>query len=159
MFSFWKADKKGELQGHKTLKIKGQRFVIRKLNPLLDFSPEKMPQIFSSQSSRRKAPATPPEIDEKKVIADMMTVVEVGMVGIIGAGSEIIALVPVGKAELKGRENGITVEDLFRDPDVGARLYWEIMSHSMDKFTGLKKVFFSLLNKHLFYTLSPKNTA
>lgn len=140
------------MQGHKRLTLKGQRFVIRKLNPMIDFAPEKMPQIFSAHNPRRKAPATPPEIDEKKVMSDMMMIVEAGTVGIVGAKSEVVPLASVGKGDQKGREDWITVEDLFRDQEVGLKLYREIMVHALDHFSGIRKVFFYLLTRRMYFT-------
>lgn len=125
---------KQELQGHKKIRVCNSNFTIRRINPLIDFDAEHMPQIFTSFQSARKTDKTP--YDSKAIIAQMMKVVEAGLVD--------PPLVPVGKGAEKGKENGITIEDIFRDEDCGVRLYSEIMLHSLNKFSGLKKLFFSV---------------
>lgn len=145
---FSKRDMKQDLQGHKTVKIHGHRFVIRKLNPLIDFNFQNMPQIFSSFVSRRKTEPEP--ADPSRMLEQMMAVVNAGIVE--------PELVPVGKGDKKGKEAGITVEDLFRDAEIGSKLYTEIMLHSMNRFRGLKGVFFSLKNRLKFYITLAKIT-
>lgn len=152
---FWRKDKKAELQGHKEVTLKGQTFIIRKINPLMDFPPERMPQIFSHWQSRRRAEAP---MDESRAMKDMMAVVEAGVVG-IKTGRDVLPLVEVGKGGARGREPGLTVEDIFRDQEVGVSLYLEIFQHTLNRFSGLRKVFFSLQSKLLWFTLLRKSTA
>ena len=58
-------------------------------------------------------------------------------------------LVPIGIGEFRGKEAGITVEDIFRDEQTGIKLYWEIIQHSLLRFRGIKELFFWLLIKRL----------
>ena len=139
---------KADLQGHKTIKISGSRYVIRKINPLLDFDVDNMPQIFSYHLLYRGK--TPPMNDQqkKKTQDDMKMIVQAGLIS--------PHLVSMGKGDLRGKEDGITVDDLFRDLDMGLRLYVEIMSHSLSVFKGSKGVFFSIKQKLLLFIGWPK---
>lgn len=118
---------KNRLREHRTVWISGVKFVIRKINPLLDFAPDKMPQIFtdiySQRQANRTAPLTIPEI--RKYHDDMMNVVKAGLIN------------PVLGEKL-------SVEDIFSNPDVGSRLFQEILIHSLNRFRGLRGVFFSI---------------
>ena len=134
---FSKNPTKETLQGRKAVTVCGSKFVIRRINPLLDFPMERMPQVFTSFVSKRKQAETLPQ-DQKKILEEMRLVVEAGLVD--------PELVPRGK-------EGITVEDIFRDTDCGVRLYWEILWHSMYRLKGLKGVFFSIGKRLLLSTL------
>lgn len=140
---------KEKLQGSKTIKVCTSRFTIRRINPLLDFGLEHMPQVFTSFQSARKTDKSP--YDPKAIVEQMMRVVEAGVVE--------PPLVPVGKGDKRGHEDGLTVEDLFRDEECGFKLYSEIMLHSLNKFSGLKKVFFSLKMRLLWFIAWLKLTA
>jgi hypothetical protein len=142
-------NQKEQLQGHKIVKVCTSKFVIRRINPLLDFNLESMPQIFSSFQTRRKTEKAP--YDPKLIVEQMMRVVEKGLVS--------PELVPVGVGDKRGKEDGITVEDIFRDEECGFKLYSEIMFHSLNKFSGLKKVFFSMKLKAVYYINLLKLTA
>ena len=125
---FWgKEPTKGTLEGRKVVVIDGSKYVIRKVNPLLDFNESGMPQIFAHFVSRRKAEKAD---DPRRHLKDLYSVLEAGVV--------FPALVPDGK-------DGITARDIFRDMDHGMRLYWEIITHSMNKFKGLRGIFFSVM--------------
>ena len=123
----------------------GLNFTIRKVNPLIHFSYDKIPQIFSQYSTKRR-----PDIDLTnpaviaKTFEDMKSVVAAGLVK--------PELVPVGKGELKGKEGGITIDDIFIDEETGVKLYLEIIAHSLNKFKGLKAVFFSIKIRRLLFT-------
>jgi hypothetical protein len=125
---------KERLEGQKKVIIFGHQYTIRKVNPLLDFHPDKMPSVFSSFQSRRKAGANAKSemSDPHKVIEDMMMVVKAGLVC-----PELV----------DDSAKGITIKDIFRDPDTGASLYVEIIGHSLMRLSGAKKVFFYLLNR------------
>jgi hypothetical protein len=135
------------LQGHKKIKIQGMKFVIKKINPLLDFQSDSMPQIFSDFVSKRKTEEKPiPSIEElNKLKDDMYTVIEAGLV--------YPPVVPIGKGEQRGKEEGVTVEDIFRDLEIGYKLYFEIINHCLNKFKGLRGVFFYLRLKLTLYQL------
>lgn len=141
MWPFKESPSKEELLGIKTVRVNSAKYKIRRLNPLLDFGASNIPQIFASFHSRRK---TEDVADNKKVIRDMMTVVEVGLVS--------PELVPVGKDEKRGKEEGITVEDLFRDSSTGPQLYIEIVTHSLNRFKGIRGIFFSTLQRYRLFT-------
>lgn len=132
---------KAELQGHKKVKVCHSQFTIRRINPLLDFDLEHMPQIFTSFQSNRKTDKSP--YDPKVLLEQMMRVVEAGVVD--------PPLACVGKGAARGKEEGITVEDIFRDEECGYKLYSEIMLHSLNRFSGLKKVFFSVKTRLAYY--------
>ena len=132
---------KDELRGIKTVRICGSKFKIRKVNPLLDFPADSMPQVFTYFRSRRKAEPdqSPPVERQKKVIKEMQQVVAAGMVE--------PSLVPVGQGDNNGKEPGITVEDLFRDPRIGFGLYEAVLFHSLGRLKGLKGLFFSITTR------------
>jgi len=130
---------KEKLNGYKKVKICGFKFTIRKINPLLDFELENMPQIFTSYQSRRKIAEDKIILaEQKKILNQMMTVVEKGVV--------YPELVPREK-----KKEGLTVEDLFLNDEIGIGLFKEIMFHSLNKFRGLKRLFFSAKIKLSYY--------
>lgn len=147
------APSKAGLQGRKSVSVNGSRFVIRKVNPLLDFAEHNMPQIFTEYLSRRKpAEKAPNERSLQRTMADLKAMLSAGLVE--------PALVPVGLGETKGNEPGITVEDLLRDEDTAMKLYWEIVIHSLNRFKGLRGVFFSAsLRLRLWTTLANATVA
>ena len=120
-----------KLRGHKKLKINGMSFVIKRINPLVDFPANKMPQIFTEMNMSRRPPnPNPSQLEVKRQLQDMMTTVQAGVVD--------PELGPIGS---KGK---LTAEDLFRDPGMGIKLFHEIMSHSLNRFKGLEHLFFSI---------------
>lgn len=134
MWPFSSKPDKASLAGLRTVRVNGGTYVIRKVNPLMDFSMENMPQIFSSFQSRRKRPDAPDVSDSAKALRDMYAMVQAGVVE--------PELVPVGKGDQRGKEEGITVEDLFRDSSTGPQLYWEILAHSLNRYKGLRGAYF-----------------
>lgn len=125
---------KSDLLGLKKVRINGVTFTIKKLNPLLDFPPDRMPQFFSYYLKRK--PVKEPEalsVEQlRKGLDEMKLVVETG----------IVAMKP----------EGFAINDLFRWGDTGSRLYLEILAHSLNHFRGLKGVFFSIRIKRLLFT-------
>ena len=140
---------KDKLQGHKVIKVCGQKFTIRKINPIMDFPADKMPQIFTSFKSERKTEKS--AFSATAIMEQMMRVIEAGVV--------YPPLVPIGKGDKHGKEDGITAEDLFRDEESGVKLFQEIMLHSLNRFRGVKGVFFSLKNRLTFAINLAKNMA
>ena len=137
--------KKEKLQGHKTVKVFGARYVIRKINPLLDFSYDTMPQIFSSHISKRPVVDTTPHIAQlQKALKEMKLIVQTALVDPV--------LIPVGKGEKYRKEDGITVDDMFVDAELGSRLYLEIIAHSLNRFKGIKGFFFTMRIRHSLLT-------
>ena len=120
---------KASLQEHKKISVGGSKFIIRKINPLADFNVNHMPQIFSSFQSRRR-PEDPSISQQQRALIDMKAVVEAGLVS--------PELVPVSKSK-----EGITVDDIFRDSEIGMALYWEIIIHALNRFKGIRGIFFS----------------
>ena len=127
MWPFDTVPTKEELQGHKTLRIGGFVFKIKKINPIVDFPANQIPQIFSSFISRRKT-------EKKKTITEAET---------RKIQDDVYAVIKAGLIEPKLDPKGIAVEDLFRYEDIGTQLYIEIIAHSLNRFRGLKG-FFSL---------------
>lgn len=127
-----------KIRAYKKVTISGMSFVIRKLNPILDFQADQIPQIFSGHLSRRPTdPNQTPNSEEiKRLQNDMKATILAGVVE--------PKFVPVGIGDKRGKEDGITVEDVFRDPFLGYRLYFEIVAHSLNIFSGIKGVFFSI---------------
>jgi hypothetical protein len=132
---------KASLNGYKTIKVCHSKFIIRRINPVMDFELEHMPQIFTAFQSRRNTEKSP--VSEKNLVEQMMRVVEAGLVE--------PELTPIGKGKEKGKEAGITIEDIFRDQELGFKLFTEIMLHSLNQFSGLKKVFFSMKIRVVFF--------
>ena len=136
---------KEALLGYKKIKINGWKFIIKKINPLADFTSENMPQIFTSFISKRKP--TEPLLNEatlKKMEEDMKVVIEAGLVE------------PKLSPRNKSNE-GITVDDLFRDYQTAADLYKEIFIHSLNRFRGIKGLFFCLRLRYTLFIHSQKN--
>lgn len=150
---FKKNPKKNDLQNVKNIELGGFKFTIRKINPLLDFTADTMPQIFTAYLTRRKFEnATTTTVEQlQRANEDMKSIIMAGLV--------TPKLVPVGKGDARGREDGITVEDLFRDEDMAVKLYVEIFTHSLNRFKGLKGLFFSIKIKHTLFTEWRKNMA
>lgn len=141
---------KARLQDLKKVKVHGMRFLIKKINPFLDFAPEDMPQIFTDYLSLRK-PSDPNTVDLIKAQKDIYKIIEASVVQ--------PSLVPIGAGDKKGKEDGITVEDLFRDPEMGYKLYNEILIHSLNRFKGLKSLFFSIKMRYMQFTARQKSMA
>jgi len=131
-------DYKARLAGHKTFRINGVPFTIRKINPFLDFSGTTMPQIFTDFMSRRSPQGIDP-ISTQKMMDGMRLIIQAGIVK--------PPLVPIGKDSEKGNELGLTLDDILRDMSVAMRLYSEIMDHSLARFSGVKGLFFSIGRK------------
>lgn len=145
MWPFKRIPTKAALECHKKLRINGWDFVIKKINPLIDFKDGNMPQIFTSFVSKRNA--------EKPVLHQAtITKLEDQMKSVIEAGLVSPKLSP------RGTKNEITVDDLFRDQTTMGKLYLEIFMHSLNSFKGLKGFFMSLRIRYLLYILSRKNT-
>lgn len=149
MWPFYKNPSKEWLQNIKTVRINGHRFRIKSVNPLADFSTDKMPQIFASSYATARAfkegDKVPVEY-AKRVRSDMMALVEAGLVE--------PELVSVGIGDKKGKEQGITIEDIARDEATFTKLYWEIWLHSLNKFRGIRNFFFSLRLRYSLWTAS-----
>jgi hypothetical protein len=130
MWPFGRNPTKAELQAHRVVKVGGYTFTIRRVSPLLDFEPDRMPQIFSATVSRRKVreDKTPDISETRRIIEDMVAVIEAGVVK--------PALVRSGKGAARGAEDGITAEDIIRWEDIGVQLYQEIIAHSLSKYRG-----------------------
>lgn len=142
MWPFVRKFTKEEVSGYKTLKIRGWKFIIKKINPLIDFPDGRMPQLFSAFISKRKTedPKDVPEAVIKRIEEDMKVMIEAGLIE------------PKLVARGKGNE-GITVDDIFRDAEVANKLYWEIFMHSLNRFRGIRGFFMSIRIRYLLYTL------
>ena len=139
---------KGWLQGIKALTINGHRFTIKKVNPLADFSSDRMPQIFASSYAQvKKLPA-----QSEKPFMEQARHLRQDMIAMVEAGLVEPELVPVGTGEQRGKEAGITINDIARDEQLLVKLYWEIWLHSLDKFRGLRSFFFRLRARYWLWT-------
>jgi len=147
MWPFSKAPTKEELQGRKPVVVQGKRFVIRRVSPLVDFPPDRIPQIFQSYAPVKKPDLAKiaPELEAKRVRNDITAMLNAGVV-------EPKLVQPKPGSE-KGHESGITAEDLMRDHGVAEELYIEILTHSLNRFKGIKGVFFSIKIRRQLYTL------
>jgi hypothetical protein len=131
MWPFARTATPEEIRGHKRVTVNGMRFVIRKLNPLIDFTEDKMPQIFTSYVSRRPGADVPVEGPEAARKA------RESMYAVIRAGTVVPKIV-----QEEAKDDGVRASDLFRDPTLGPKLYIEIVSHSLNVFKGVKGLFF-----------------
>lgn len=132
MWPFDKEPTKADLQAHRKVSLGGYKFIIRRVNPLLDFEPDRMPQIFKAPSLKDRNKANKPlkPAEAKKMMEDMVAVLEAGVVS--------PELVPTGRGSKQGSEEGITAQDILRWDDVGADLYTEIISWSLVQYRGLR---------------------
>jgi len=146
MFWFGSKTTKERLSGYKTIKVHGMEFVIRKVNPLVDFNSDELPAMFTDYDSRRDLSKMEQTKEQVKKLNDVMK-------RYLIAGIVRPVLVPIGKGEIKGKEDGITVDDLFRDPTIAMKLFNEIVFHSSNEFRGLSKLFFSIKKKLALLTL------
>ena len=148
MWHFARAATPEEIRGHKRVKINGMQFVVRKLNPLIDFPEDKMPQIFSAYVSRRPVADVPVEGAEaiRKARESMYAVIRAGVVW-----PRIV--------QEAAKDDGLKASDLFREPSLGAKLYVEIVSHSLNVFKGVKGLFFFHRIRQSLLTQWRKDTA
>lgn len=139
----FKPDYRTDLLGLKTIRVNGHKFRIKKINPFLDFEADKIPQIFTYFQKARKGAPDPAHITPEMIrrnIEDMKATV---------------------KAAVVWPELGptiLTVDDIFRWGDTGAKLYLAIVAHSLNQFRGLKGVFFSIRIRLWLSTQWRKNT-
>lgn len=145
---------KHDAQNVKTIRIGAFKYKIRKVNPLLDFTSENMPQIYTAYLSKRPVVST-----EANLTIQQLQRFQEEMKSVVVAGLVEPALVPTGKGELRGKEDGITVDDIFRDEETAISLYLEILSHSLNRFKGLRGLFFSIKIKHALLIEWQKSTA
>ena len=129
------------LHGHKRVKVGGMAFTIRRLAPLSDFPADRMPMVFSD-TTRHEAVDMGNQSVIKRVQEDMRAVVQAGVVD-----------PPLNQ------KDGISVADLFRDPDVGYNLYSVIMEHSLLHMAGKRIQFFFLAAPLLRFTIWLRSTA
>lgn len=141
---FLKKPTKAELEGHKRVRVGGAVYTIRRINPILDFPADKMPSVFTAYQSYRKADKPLPQ-DPKRLLEDMMLVVRAGVVD-----------PPL--VDAKKSNEGITAEDIFRIPENGAALYIEILDHTLNRFKGLRRLFFSIQLAAMRSIASPRHT-
>lgn len=134
MFDWFKPNK-DKLLNYKSVRINGSWFKIRPVIPLQDFTPDKMPQIFTDFTRNNYVPDFSNPAALKKLNEDMMAVVKAGLVS------------------PNEKEDGITVHDLFRDQELGYKLYLSVLEHSLLKFKGIQKCFFLAVKTLLRFTI------
>lgn len=137
---FSKKPTKERLRQYKTVKISGMKFVIQKLNPLVDFTADKMPQIYTAYISRRK-PNPEQQVSEatlRKSNEDIKNIISAGLVP-----DKI--------------DQDINIEDIMSDSYLALKLYTEILAHSLNMYKGLRGLFFSAKIKRLLHLEYQKN--
>lgn len=142
---------KRKLLGLKKVKIYGHKFVIKKINPLLDFNSNSIPKIFSSINPKRLSmnDRKLTDVEIKNAYENMETIIE--------AGLYYPKLTKQQSGENKWHEKGLTVKDLFIDDELGYKLYIEILSHSLNKFKGIVGSFFLNILRRWLYIQLPQN--
>ena len=130
---------KEKLRLYKKVKINGVKFVIKKINPLLDFPADKMPQIFTSFKSNRPSGELQPA-EMRKTLEDVKNMILAGVV-----------------SPKIGEE--VDISDIMADNSTSVQLYIAILTHSLNIFRGVKGVFFSIKTRWLMYTQWRKHMA
>ncbi len=130
-----------KLRGHKKIKINGLQFVIKRINPLVDFPDDRMPSIFTDKVKADQPENTPPLTNQKRM-EELKE--DVGM--ILSAG-----LVDPSVKNDQGIGD-ITIDELFLDPTACIKLYIEIMRNSIQALDWKQRVFFWIAAKSLFLT-------
>ena len=128
MWPFSKAATREQLQDWKRVRVNGWKFTIRRINPILDFPADRMPQIFAEAVSRRAPAEKPVKAAEDRALEDFKSFISRGVV------HPLVGLKDDGKCDF-------TVDDLLRDGDTAQKLYAEIMFHSLAAFRGLRGFF------------------
>lgn len=130
-----------KIRQHRTVKISGIKYKIRKINPILDFPQGKMPQIFSSFESRRK-------VDENQKVNDAV---------IRRSYEDMKGMIIAGLIKPKLGEE-IKIDDIMCDAEIAFKLYAEILIHSLNRFSNSwRGVFFSRKLRRLLFTQWHKN--
>ena len=115
----------------------GQRFTIRRLSPLVDFGVDRMPQVFTDTTRGQKLDLAIPAVQKR---------VREGMHEVLLAGVVDPPLKP------NGAKDALTPEDVFRDVDVGTRLYMLILEHSLFKLRPYQVPFFLAVKMLMRFT-------
>lgn len=126
MWLFSKRPTKEGLQSYKDVSVLGMRFTIRRVSPLADLDPSALPAIFTD-TTRRQAQDLSSVASQRRALDDMKMIVQAGVVDPPLSGP--------GKP-------GLSVDDVFRDMDLGTKLYWTILEHSLFKVSPWKVPFF-----------------
>jgi hypothetical protein len=132
MWPLTKKLSKDILSNTKSIKVHGFKFRIRKINPLIDFEGDDIPELFTIYQKPKVLPTNINlEFKIKQFQKDMRTTIKAGLV----------------EPNLEDNPDKITMDDLFRDPDLAYALYSEIVAHSLKRFSGMKGLFFYLKTK------------
>lgn len=134
------------MQDWKRVRVNGWKFTIRRINPILDFPADRMPQIFAEAVSRRAPAEKPVKAAEDRALEDFKSFISRGVV------HPLVGLKDDGKCDF-------TVDDLLRDGDTAQKLYAEIMFHSLAAFRGLRGFFLSVKTRLSLAIAFQKNTA
>lgn len=146
MWPFKKRSEKEELLDLKKITVGGIKFEIKKINPFLDFPTDKMPQIFTelAEKYQKNKDASVSEQEMMSIDSNIKPILEAGIYRPI--------FEPLGQGEQRGKEKGLTIQDLFIDREIAYKLFGEIMEHSLNRFKGLARLFFSLRIRLLRFT-------
>lgn len=113
----------------KSVKINGFKFKIKKINPFLDFEGDELPELFTIyQKPKKENLNINYDYQIKKFKEEIKSVIKAGTYD----------------PNLKDNDINLTVDDIFRDPDVAFKLYSEIVAHSLKKYSGIRGLFFYL---------------
>ena len=145
MWPFSRGTAKERAGVEKVVRVNGSRYRIRRINPLLDFNSNDLPQVFSSIVPGRRPAVAATFQSMAQTHKDMALVLQAGVVE--------PALVKVGVGAKSGNEGGLTAYDLLRDFDTALKLYIEIVDFSLHRLRGLKGLFFSTVRKLSWYAL------
>lgn len=141
-----------DLLGVKEVKIGKFKFLIKKINPILDFHPDKIPQIFTYYQSKRPiTDKVPSELEIRRVYESMYAVIEAGLYE--------PKLSKMENGDNKWHEKGLTLRDLFLEESLGYGLYIAIMAHTMNRFKGMLSGFFLRKIRHLLSIRWPLSSA
>lgn len=128
---------KAKLRQYKRIKVGGMKYTIQKINPVLDFPVNKMPQIFTDFQSKRKTDkVVMNEAVLRRNYEDMKSIILAGVV----------------KPDLAD-----TIDDIMSDFTIALSLYIEVLTHSLNCFRGLKGLFFSTKIRRSMYISYQKN--
>lgn len=134
-----------KFRGYKKIRLGGMTFIIQKINPLIDIQSKELPMIFTHiDPSNVRMRKLIEKVNLKDQIKYMAPVIKAGVVE-----------PPI----MENPNDGFTVEDFFVDPLIGYRLWEIILNHSLNRFKGIKGVFFSIMTKLYLFIRGRKHMA
>lgn len=121
--------------GQKLVSVGEMTYTIRQVQTA-DFAPGRVPLYITNPAALRTQPLSRLQREQMQIVA---------------AGVVEPRLVPNGMGRARGREAGVTVEELFRDPEHAHDLFVEIVAHSVTPYRpGLMAILWVWLFKWKF---------